>query len=173
MCRAQGASCQPGARRAPDCMASSLLSRPALCSCLQAPKGKKVAAAPSAVKKAAAPAKPVNPLYEKRPKTFSACRRRLLLCCQRLQLLRESSSKSSSSRRRNSRRRNSRRRNSRKRRLQARQTAPAAAVPSHAAAPPARVRHLEQPLPPLLPLQPPLNPARTAACPALLCRHRR
>ena len=83
MCRAQGASCQPGARRAPDCMASSLLSRPALCSCLQAPKGKKVAAAPSAVKKAAAPAKPVNPLYEKRPKTFSACRRRLLLCCQR------------------------------------------------------------------------------------------
>lgn len=41
---------------------------------LQAPKGKKVAAAPSAVKKAAAPAKPVNPLYEKRPKTFSACR---------------------------------------------------------------------------------------------------
>lgn len=139
-------------------MASSLLSRPALCSCLQAPKGKKVAAAPSAVKKAAAPAKPVNPLYEKRPKTFSACRCRLLLCCQRLQLLRESSSKSSSSR---------------KRRLQARQTAPAAAVPSHAAAPPARVRHLEQPLPPLLPLQPPLNPARTAACPALLCRHRR
>ena len=39
---------------------------------LQAPKGKKVAAAPAAVKKAAAPAKPVNPLYEKRPKTFSA-----------------------------------------------------------------------------------------------------
>ncbi|KAI3430727.1 hypothetical protein D9Q98_005313 [Chlorella vulgaris] len=36
-----------------------------------APKGKKVAAAPSAVKKAAAPAKPVNPLYEKRAKTFS------------------------------------------------------------------------------------------------------
>jgi large subunit ribosomal protein L7Ae len=35
-----------------------------------APKGKKVAAAPAAVKKAAAPAKPVNPLYEKRPKTF-------------------------------------------------------------------------------------------------------
>ena len=83
-CGAQGASCLPGARRAPDCMAGSLLSRPALPSCLQAPKGKKVAAAPSAVKKAAAPAKPVNPLYEKRPKTFSACRRRLLallLCC--------------------------------------------------------------------------------------------
>ena len=36
----------------------------------QAPK-KKVAAAPAGVKKAAAaPAKPVNPLYEKRPKTF-------------------------------------------------------------------------------------------------------
>jgi len=34
-----------------------------------APK-KKVAPTPSAVKKAAAPAKPVNPLYEKRPKTF-------------------------------------------------------------------------------------------------------
>ena len=47
----------------------SLAARPHL----QAPKGKKVAAAPSAVKKAAAPAKPVNPLYEKRPKTFSAC----------------------------------------------------------------------------------------------------
>eukprot|EP00887_Chlorella_sp_A99_P007326 scaffold2.g7326.t1 len=34
-----------------------------------APK-KKVAAAPAALKKQAAPAKPVNPLYEKRPKTF-------------------------------------------------------------------------------------------------------
>ncbi|KAK9817216.1 hypothetical protein WJX72_011192 [[Myrmecia] bisecta] len=34
-----------------------------------APK-KRVAAAPAAIKKAAAPAKPVNPLYEKRPKTF-------------------------------------------------------------------------------------------------------
>jgi large subunit ribosomal protein L7Ae len=34
-----------------------------------APK-KRVAAAPAAVKKAAAPAKPVNPLFEKRPKTF-------------------------------------------------------------------------------------------------------
>jgi large subunit ribosomal protein L7Ae len=34
-----------------------------------APK-KKVAPTPSAVKKAAAPAKPVNPLYEKRPKVF-------------------------------------------------------------------------------------------------------
>jgi len=29
-----------------------------------------VAAAPSAVRKQAAPAKPVNPLFEKRPKTF-------------------------------------------------------------------------------------------------------
>uniref|UniRef100_A0A7S0R846 60S ribosomal protein L7a n=1 Tax=Pyramimonas obovata TaxID=1411642 RepID=A0A7S0R846_9CHLO len=32
--------------------------------------GKKVAPAPSIVKKAAAPAKPVNPLFEKRPKSF-------------------------------------------------------------------------------------------------------
>lgn len=31
-----------------------------------------MAAAPAAVKKAAAPAKPVNPLYEKRPKSFGA-----------------------------------------------------------------------------------------------------
>ena len=31
-----------------------------------------MAAAPAGVKKAAAPAKPVNPLYEKRPKTFGA-----------------------------------------------------------------------------------------------------
>ena len=31
---------------------------------------------PSAVKKAPAPAKPVNPLYEKRTRTFSASRRR-------------------------------------------------------------------------------------------------
>lgn len=38
---------------------------------LQAPK-KKVAAAPAAVRKQAAPAKPTNPLYEKRPKTFGA-----------------------------------------------------------------------------------------------------
>jgi hypothetical protein len=36
---------------------------------MQAPK-KKVAAAPAGVKKAAAPSKPVNPLYEKRSKTF-------------------------------------------------------------------------------------------------------
>lgn len=35
----------------------------------QAPK-KKVAAAPAAIRKAAAPAKPTNPLYEKRPKSF-------------------------------------------------------------------------------------------------------
>ena len=40
-------------------------------SLLQAPK-KKVAAAPSAIKKQAAPAKPTNPLYEKRPKSFGA-----------------------------------------------------------------------------------------------------
>lgn len=37
----------------------------------QAPK-RKVAAAPAALKKQAAPAKPTNPLYEKRPKTFGA-----------------------------------------------------------------------------------------------------
>lgn len=37
---------------------------------IQAPKGKKVAPAPAAVRKAAAPAKPTNPLYEKRTKTF-------------------------------------------------------------------------------------------------------
>ena len=90
-------------------MAGSLLSRPALCSCLQAPKGKKVAAAPSAVKKAAAPAKPVNPLYEKRPKTFSACRclppALLLFCCQCLQLLQQISSKLSSSSRQSSKNR--------------------------------------------------------------------
>ena len=37
----------------------------------QAPK-KKVAAAPAGIKKAAAPAKPTNPLYEKRAKSFGA-----------------------------------------------------------------------------------------------------
>ncbi|CAK0760788.1 60S ribosomal protein L7a-1 [Coccomyxa viridis] len=35
-----------------------------------APKGKRVAAAPSAIKKDKAPAKPVNPLFEKREKRF-------------------------------------------------------------------------------------------------------
>lgn len=38
-----------------------------------------MAAAPAAVKKAAAPAKPVNPLYEKRPKTFGALQAEELL----------------------------------------------------------------------------------------------
>ena len=37
---------------------------------LQAPKGKRVAAAPAAVRKTKADAKPVNPLYEKRNKHF-------------------------------------------------------------------------------------------------------
>ena len=37
---------------------------------LQAPKGRRVAAAPAAVRKTKADAKPVNPLYEKRNKHF-------------------------------------------------------------------------------------------------------
>lgn len=37
---------------------------------MQAPKGKRVAAAPAAVRKSKADAKPVNPLYEKRKKIF-------------------------------------------------------------------------------------------------------
>lgn len=61
-------------------LAGPALSAPTLLR-LQAPKGKKVAAAPSAVKKAAAPAKPVNPLYEKRTKTFGASLLGAHRCC--------------------------------------------------------------------------------------------
>ncbi len=70
-------------------------ARSSLSMVLQAPKGRRVAAAPVGVRKSKADAKPQNPLYEKRSKNFGelfACRPTILLLYSREALLQTANS---------------------------------------------------------------------------------